>query len=150
MARGRKKKTSYSGAELIQEYQKIYKVAEAKKRARGEEMQRSQFTMQKALEITFNALKKNYEEKGEHRTKQQLLKEIVSKQAYNLTQEQGRSIKKFLQLQGEPIKVSDARNQRLTKQRWDLIREQYDQLHIYSGFTSKEAHESIAQQIFGS
>ena len=34
MARGRKKKTSYSGAELIQEYQKIYKVAEAKKRAR--------------------------------------------------------------------------------------------------------------------
>ena len=58
MARGRKKKTSYSGAELIQEYQKIYKVAEVKKRARGEEMQRSQFTMQKALEITFNALKK--------------------------------------------------------------------------------------------
>lgn len=31
MARGRKKKTSYSGAELIQEYQKLYKVAEAKK-----------------------------------------------------------------------------------------------------------------------
>ena len=65
MARGRRKKASYSGAELIQEYQKIYKVAEAKKRARGEEMQRSQFTMQKELEITFNALKKNYEEKGE-------------------------------------------------------------------------------------
>ena len=42
MARGRKKKTSYSGAELIQEYQKIYKVAEAKKRARGEEKQISQ------------------------------------------------------------------------------------------------------------
>lgn len=150
MARGRKKKTSYSGVELIQEYQKIYKVAEAKKRARGEEMQRSQFTMQKALETTFNALKKNYEEKGEHRTKQQLLKEIVSKQAYNLTQEQGRSIKKFFQLQGEPIKVSDARNQRLTKQQWDLIREQYDQLHIYNGFSSKEAREYIAQQIFGS
>lgn len=150
MARGRKKKTSYSGAELIQEYQKIYKVAEAKKRARGEEMQRSQFTMQKALETTFNALKKNYEEKGEHRTKQQLLKEIVSKQTYNLTQKQGRSIKKFLQLQGEPIKISDARNQRLTKQQWDLIREQYDQLHIYGGFSSKEAREYIAQQIFGS
>lgn len=150
MARGRKKKTSYSGAELIKEYQKTYKVAEAKKRARGEEMQRSQFTMQKALETTFNALKKSYEEKGEHRTKQQLLKEIVSKQAYNLTQEQGRSIKQFFKLQGEPIKISDARNQRLTKQQWDLIREQYDQLHLYGGFTSKEAREYIAEQIFGS
>lgn len=150
MARGRKKKTSYSGAELIQEYQKIYKVAEAKRRARGEEMQRSQFTMQKALEVTFNALKKNYEENGEHRTKQQLLKEIVSRQTYNLTQKQGRSVKQFFKLQGELIKLSDARNQRLTKQQWDLIKEQYDQLRFYSGFSSKEAREYIAQHIFGS